>query len=396
MRERTHWIAVAAALLAGIVGGALNGKMPTALPLLQDEFALSLIAAGWLVAMFNLVGVSGAIFFGLISDRIGALRFCLFGVATEIVGGLLGAAAPDAATLIASRVVESVGFIAIAVSAPSLIAAASAARERGLALGLWGTYLPAGSAIAVALSPLAIGTFGWRGLWLAVVVVAVAVGVLLLAQTREYREVRSGSRRSLANVTASLAQPVPWLLGAVFALYTSQFIIVMVWLPTYLLETRAATPTAAALLTAAYIVANAFGNVLGSWFVHRNVPRGRVIRNVFLLTTPCFLGMFAPELSDGTRFALALAYGFITGSIPPSVFSGAVRYARSSAEVGILQGLIVQLSNVGGFAGPPIAAAVVTWAGAWDAAHWVLIGAGLAGIAVALVILRHERLDAGA
>ena len=396
MRERTHWIAVAAALLPGVIGGALHGKMPTALPLLQGEFALSLIAAGWLVSMFSLVGLAGAVFLGLISDRVGALRLCLFGVGTQIAGGLLGAAAPGAATLIASRVIEGVGFVAVTVSAPLLIAAASAAGERGLAIGLWGTHMPAGSAVAVLVSPLAIAAFGWRGLWLAVAVVAVAVGALLLAQSREYREAGSGARRSLADVKASLAQPMPWLLGSVFALYTTQWVVVMVWLPTYLMETRAMTHADAAMLTAAYIVANAFGNVLGSWFTHRNVLRGRVIRNVFVLTTLCFLGMFAPGLGDGPRFALVLLFSFITGNIPPSVVSGGVRYARSVAEVGILQGLIVQLSNLGTFAGPPIAAAVVTWAGAWDAVRWVLIAAGLAGIAVALVILRHERANAGA
>ena len=50
---------------------------------------------------------------------------------------------------------------------------------------------------------------------------------------------------------------MPWLLGSAFAVYTLQFYTVMVWLPTYLLETRGMGATASSLLTALYILANA-------------------------------------------------------------------------------------------------------------------------------------------
>jgi len=49
-RPSTHWPAVLAAVAAGIVSGAAISKMSPALPLLQSEFGLSLIATGWLVA----------------------------------------------------------------------------------------------------------------------------------------------------------------------------------------------------------------------------------------------------------------------------------------------------------------------------------------------------------
>lgn len=395
MPERTHWTAVAAALLAGIIGGASIGKIPTALPLIRDEFELSLIATGWLATTFNVVAASGAIFFGLLCDRVGALRFCWFGVLAQIAGALIGVLAPDAFTVMASRAVEGVGFVAVIVSAPALIAAASAPRERGLALGLWGTHMPIGASATVALSPLVTGAFGWRGLWLAVAGFAVAVGVFCATQSARYAGARTGVSRSLAEIRSSLAQPVPWLLGTAFALYTMQFTLVMVWLPTYLSETRASGPTGAALLTAAYVFVNVFGNVCGSFFVHRNVPSGRIIRSTFLLTTACFIGIFSGVLPEGLRLALALVYSFVTGNIPPSVFSASVRYARSPAEVGSSQGLVVQLSNLGTFVGAPAAAAVVTWSGAWNAAGWLLLSAGLIGVAVASAILRFERDPSG-
>jgi MFS family permease len=42
---------------------------------------LSLVTAGWLVSMFNLIAVTSAIFLGVLADRVGALRFCYAGLA---------------------------------------------------------------------------------------------------------------------------------------------------------------------------------------------------------------------------------------------------------------------------------------------------------------------------
>ena len=59
-----------------------------------------------------------------------------------IVGGVLGVFAPSAAWIIVSRVIEGAGYVAVLVSAPGLIAAATAPMQRGLAFGLWGTHMP--------------------------------------------------------------------------------------------------------------------------------------------------------------------------------------------------------------------------------------------------------------
>jgi len=164
----------------------------------------------------------------------------------------------------------------------------------------------------------------------------------------------------------------------------------MMWLPTYLLQTRSAGATTSALLTALFVLVNAFGNVMGGWFMHRNVPLGRVIGVTFAITTAAFLAIFADGLPDAVRFACVLAYGFITGNIPPAVFSGSVRHARSPSEAGSIQGLIVQLSNVGIFAGPPLIAAAVTHGGGWGAALWVILAAAAIGLGAALAIARLE------
>jgi predicted MFS family arabinose efflux permease len=390
MQPVTHWPAVLAAMAAGVVSGAAISKISPALPLLKSEFGLSLIATGWLVSTFNTIALGSAILFGLFCDRAGALRFCLWGLACMMTGGLLGAFAPSAAWIIVSRVIEGAGYVAIMVSAPGLIAAASAPMQRGLAFGLWGTHMPIGGVAVLLASPVLFALFGWRAVWASVAALAAMVMVFLAFQARHYTGMHAGTPRSLASVRVSLAQPVPWLLGVAFGAYTLQFYAVMMWLPTYLLQTRSTDASTSALLTAGFVLVNGFGNMMGGWFMHRKVTIGRIIGVSFAITTVVFLGIFSNSLPDAVRFACVLAYGYITGHIPPAVFSGSVRHARSPSEAGSIQGMIVQVSNVGIFAGPPLIAAAVTHGGGWGAALWVILCAAAVGLLASFAIARCE------
>jgi len=124
-----------AAIAAGIIAAAYVGKLPPALPLLREEFQLSLVMAGWVNSVFNTLAITTAVFFGVFAGRYGALRYCGGGLVAIMLGGLLGAAAPGAAMLFASRILEGAGFISIAVSVPALIVAASS-RSQWRVVGL--------------------------------------------------------------------------------------------------------------------------------------------------------------------------------------------------------------------------------------------------------------------
>jgi MFS family permease len=387
----TRWPAVAAAIFAGVVGACAFGKMSPALPLLKIEFGLSLIEAGWLVSAFNALAAAGAIVFGVFADRIGPLRFCIAGVVLVGAGSALGALVSDAGGLIALRLFEGLGFLAIIVSAPGLIAASTAPERGGIAFGLWSAYMPFGVSWVVASSPPLLERFGWRGVWLLVALAAAACAAMLLAQARHYAGVSSGTRRSLASVRHSFAQPVPWLLGLAFAMFAIQHVTLMVWLPTYLLETRAIAGAPAALLTALAVFVNCFGNILGGWLIQRDVPRSLIIAATFVVTSFAFVGIFASELPDSLRYALAVFYSFIAGTVPTAALSAGMRYARSPAEIGAIQGLIINITHIGIFFGTPLVAASVTWGGSWDAVLWVMLGCAAVGLAAAAAIGRYER-----
>jgi MFS transporter, CP family, cyanate transporter len=189
---------------------------------------------------------------------------------------------------------------------------------------------------------------------------------------------------------------VLWLLGIAFAAYAVQHHALMVWLPTYLYETRGLGVAPAALATALAVIVNCLGNVAGGWLIQRGVPRGRIIAATFLVISAAFFAIFSAGFSDIVRYVLAVLYSLIAGTIPAAVLSAGMRYARSPAEAGAVQGLIVQLTNVGIFVGPPLIASAVTRAGSWDATLWVLLGCSAIGLGASVAITRLERQAARA
>jgi DHA1 family inner membrane transport protein len=287
------------------------------------------------------------------------------------------------------------GFLAVIVAAPALIVAATAPKERSFTLGCWAGYVPVGSGAIIVFAAALLPASGWRGVWVVTAVVAALCAAFIGFQRMAYRATAEGARRSLASIRASLRQPVPWLLGLALAMFCIQLYAITVLLPTYLLETRNMSATQAALLTALYVFISFAGNVLGSRLLERNVPRGYLIGAAFLVASVLFIGIFSDEVADAVRYVLLLATSVASGTIAAATLSGGARYARSPAEVGSIQGLIVQLANVGIFIAAPITAMAVIVADEWRAALWVLLGAALAGIVAAGLIARHERIGPG-
>lgn len=379
-----------AAIFAGVIAAAYVGKLPPAIPLLREEFHLSLVGAGWVNSIFNTLAVSTAAVVGVLAGRYGALRFCGAGLVTMMLGGALGAAAQGEGALFASRILEGAGFIAISVSAPALIIAACAPRERNLTLGLWASYLPFGSGLTIALSPFLLGSIGWRGLWLVIVLLTLACAVALWRSRSSYRAAPSAAP-ALAGILAALRRSGPWWLALAFACYSLMYYALAVWLPTFLMQERGASITKAALLTALLIGCNAGGNLLGGWLMHRAAPRGHVISLAFLVMAACACGIFSAALPDALRFSLCALFMLAGGMIPASILSGGQVYARDAGQISGIQGLIVQIAQIGPFAGPPLVAAVVSAAGNWEAALGVLLAAAACGAALGQLALRSER-----
>lgn len=389
MTTRTYWPAVAAALATGALAATYIGKLPPALPALTHEFGLSLLAAAWVVSILSVIGASCGVFIGLLADRLGALGFTLAGCAALIAGAVVGASAESGGILLASRVVEGTGFLAVTVAAPALIFSAAAPTDRKLALGIWSLYMSSGMALVVLLAPLVLAAADWRALWLALAVLtAVAAAVLWLLREQFGRP--PATRPKLAEIAGGLRHPGAWWTGVAMLFYAGQWVAIMVWLPTFLVERRSASLYVAAALTALVIAMNMPGNLSAIWLLQRNARRGTLISAGALAIGVCSVGIFSAAAPDWLRFASCLGLSYFGSMIPAAAMTAPQAYARTPSQVGTIQGLIQQLSSAGMLGGPPLVAAVAAATGQWERALPVLLAAAAAVFGCGQMINRGE------
>ena len=114
----TRWGAVLAIVGAGVVASLQVGKVIIAAPLLRRDLGLDLASIGTLTAVFSILGVLGGIAAGGIIARFGARRMLLCGLLATALGTAAGALAPGYGVLLATRVVEGLGFLLITVARP--------------------------------------------------------------------------------------------------------------------------------------------------------------------------------------------------------------------------------------------------------------------------------------
>ena len=390
----TNWPVVLLVVGAGVVAAFQIGKAPAALPVLRADLQLSLVAAGWVISMFNVIGIALGMLIGAFADRIGHRRVVLAGLGLVAAASLAGAAAQGAFTLLASRFVEGLGFMMVVVAAPNLIMRAARPGDLKLAFGAWGAYMPAGTATMMALSPLLIAPFGWRGLWIANAVLVVLFAGALFWSTRAFARRRSppGPPSSIArDIRDTITAPGPPVLALAFATYTLQYLAVLGFLPTILVEREGLSQATAAVLTAIAIAANVPGNLFGGVLLHRGARRWSLVAGASVAMAVCGLGIYQPDLPLWLRYGLCVIFSLVCGILPASVLGGAPVHAPRPQLVATTNGLIMQGSNLGQSIGPPAVAALAAAVGDWHLSPVVLIASASVGVALAFVLRALER-----
>ncbi|WP_068634882.1 MFS transporter [Thauera butanivorans] len=394
-RVATHWMAVAAALLCGVAVASNVGKVSIMISALREDLGLSLLQAGWLSSAINVFAVCAAVVFGFSADRIGGLRLCLTGVGLSLAGGAASLLATSFPLLLAGRVIEGAGYMAVAVSAPILLSAASRLEDRRFVLGVWGTYMPGGIGLVMIAAPLLQGLGGWRVIWGFAIVLLLAGGVSAWLQRRHYRFAEAPTEdqeeRALAVAREVMRQPLAWTLGLLFATWALQHFTLIVWLPTFLREQRGLDMHWVAALSCIMVLANVPGNVIGGTLLRRGVARGKLLVLGSSLSGLFMYAAFSPALPDAVRYLACVAVSLAGGLIPSSILSASTVIARTSRQIGTFQGLSLQISNLGQLLGPPLIAALVASRGSWEAAVTLPVGAAMLGVLLGAAAWRLEK-----
>ncbi len=352
---RTDWPAVFALLLAGVAMAAAVGKVPAAMTTIAAEFGLSLGRAALVVSLFALLAAAGGLVIGLSAARIGARRALLLGLAIGALAGLGAAAAPTMPALLLARVAEGAGFLLLTVAAPGLVATATASRDRGLAMGLWGTYMPLGVALGLLTAP-GIEAFGWRLPWLLLAALLGLAALLCWRLVPSVPRAAGAAPRLRAQLSALAAARRPVRVAVVFAAYNVVYVGIAAFLPPRLESLGAGTGLAGAMAAAAAL-SNAAGNLGAGLMMRRGIPpEGLVAAGAGCMGGLAALTFLAPWAAMAATLAIAACA--VGGLVPAGCFALIPRAVPQPALVAPAVGLVIQGNNIAQLLAPPVLGAL--------------------------------------
>jgi CP family cyanate transporter-like MFS transporter len=381
-------------ILAGVSAALHVGKLPPAIPVLQQALGLSLLQAAFLLSMVQGAGMCAGVAFGALSDALGLKRSMLIGLALMALASALGGASMQVAPLLALRAFEGFGFLLVVLPAPGLVRRLVAPERVSLMLGVWGAYMPLATASALLIGPLWIGALGWRAWWWLMAALTAAMALWLARAVPDAVAAAAAPTQEPMRWTTRLRHTLsargPWLIAASFAVYSSQWLAVIGFLPS--IYTQAGLGGAATgVLTALAAAVNMVGNIGSGRMLHRGVKPTTLLNGGFIAMALAATLAFAG--TDGAthpmlRYAAVLAFSMIGGVIPGTLFSLAVRVAPGEHTLSSTVGWVQQWSAAGQFVGPPLVAWVAATVGGWHLT-WLATGAcSLLGLALTVFIAR--------
>jgi MFS family permease len=158
-------------VLASINGTAIS----VAFPDITAYFNTSLVLAGWVLSIYQLVAACSMVVMGKVSDLLGHKNTFMICCGLFAIGSLFAALAPNIQLLIASRFIQSIGGGGLF---PSMIGVTIEAfpNRRQQVIGWNMSLYPLGGIIGPGIGSWLITSFGWRSIfWFNVPIVLLAM-----------------------------------------------------------------------------------------------------------------------------------------------------------------------------------------------------------------------------
>ncbi|MCG2801836.1 MAG: DHA2 family efflux MFS transporter permease subunit [Cellulomonas sp.] len=179
---RSPW-SILPALLAGFFMIMLDTTIVNiAVPSLVSSFGADLVAVGWVNSGYLLSYAILLLVSGRLGDRYGPRPVFIVGLTVFTLSSWACGMAPTIGWLIAARVVQGIGGALVAPQTMTLITRVFPERQRGTALGLWGTIAGVAAIAGPLLGGVLVETVGWQ--WIFFVNLPVGAVALWLAFRR--------------------------------------------------------------------------------------------------------------------------------------------------------------------------------------------------------------------
>ena len=208
-----RWVLAASVLGSGIA--TLDATVVgIALPSIGRDFHVGVGALQWVVTGYTLTLAAFLLLGGSLGDRYGRRRVFAVGVASFALASAACGLAPDAAALIAARLVQGVGGALLTPASLAMLEASFAPADRSRAIGAWSGL----GGLATATGPLVGGYLISALSWRAVFFINLPLSAVVLAVTaRHVPESRDPAAAGRIDVPGAVLATV-LLSGLTFAL----------------------------------------------------------------------------------------------------------------------------------------------------------------------------------
>lgn len=370
-------------LACGVVAALHVGKAAIATPVLLADLGLGLGEAGWLTGIFAVLGLLGGAPAGVVAAAIGGRRTLLLGLGVMALAGAAGAVAPSYPILLASRLLEGLGFVLIIVAGPAILERLTTGARRDMAFSLWSCFMPCGMAIAMLAGPL---FQTWQAFWWSSAGLAAVSAVLVLCCVPQGASLGGRALGQMSgDIRCLLSSRGTPLLAIGFALYSLMFFALFSFLPVLLMERMDVSYRHAGLLSALASAINASGNLAAGYLLARGAGRASLVVTASCVMGVSGIGIFFGLVPAFPTFLLCLLFSAVGGVIPATLLASAPLVARDAALVPVAVGLIMQGSSLGQLLGP-VTVGGVTAAFGWGAAGAVVALSAVAACATALLL----------
>jgi EmrB/QacA subfamily drug resistance transporter len=161
MKRYTIYITIHLMILLSSIS---NSSVAVALPDIKSSFNTTLVLAGWVLSVYQLVAMCAMLIIGKVSDNFGRKRTFLLCSTSFILGSLLSSIAPNIQLLILFRFIQSAGAGGLVPVVTGVIAEVFP-HSRQRAIGLSMSIYSFGGIIGPSIGAWLISSWGWRSIF---------------------------------------------------------------------------------------------------------------------------------------------------------------------------------------------------------------------------------------
>ncbi|HWI41586.1 MAG TPA: MFS transporter [Verrucomicrobiae bacterium] len=366
-KNRERWVVLGISYLLMVLFGFSLQALPPLLNAVRSDIPFSHTLSALLMASYALPGLIIPVAAGSLARRFCAKKIVLAALAAICGGTAVVAAADSFGLLLAGRLLAGTGSIMTLVFAPLFVNAVFDRRHMGKIIGFFNTGVPLGLVLAVTLFSRTVDATGWRGSFLVLFCVALAVTAVFAVWFRAPQVHAPSGRRAPSRGLMATGVLTLAAVNLLFNLSSTPF---GSFGPEYFRSIGVDAAHGSTLLSVMMIETALLGPLAGYLLDRTGLHRFFLVMAALMITAA--LTMVALS-TPGTLLAGALLLGGASAVVPVAVFP-LLTEILEAPQVGSGLGVLVTASNVGTNLGLGLFGVILDYFGGFSTAFTILAG----------------------